>query len=518
MERAMQSKFASDRAAAARRPGFVWLARAAPALLLAACSVGPDYHGPPPDPAMKVPARYKNESENTGQWEVAQPRDKDSRGPWWQVFHEPRLDDLENQALAANQNLAVAGARIFEARGQDRVAAADFYPNAQFDGSGIRMRMSNNDPHQKGELIGTNPFAGSIMGGSGAPVILNNQPLTTTQNLFRAPVDLNWELDLFGRVRRAHQAAREERQAVQADYQNMALAVTANVAINYFTLRALDAERDVVDRTIRTRNEALRIAKERLEAGLASDLDVTQAQADLANTEAITFELERTRGEVENALETLLGQSASSWHEPRRPYSGSPPRIPPGLPSSLLERRPDVASAERQLAAASERIGVAKAAFFPRINLTGAAGFESSDLGTLFNLPSRIWQIGPSITLPIFEGGRNLGNLQISQARYAEQVGQYRGQVLIAFQEVENSLVDLRTLAGQEDAVVRATSAAQRALQLAEDAYSKGQVNFIVVLDAERTSLLDERSVVELQGQRLQATVQLIKALGGDWK
>ena len=493
-------------------------------LSLAACSVGPDYHGPPADPGARVPARFKNASGDNGQWKVAEPRDKDIRGPWWRIFHDPSLDELEDKALEANQDLAVAKARIFEARAQDRVASADFYPNAQFEGSAIRQRTSYNDPHQKAQLIGANPFAGasaagagSSGAGSGAPLILTDQPLSTTQNLFRAPVDLNWELDLFGRVRRAHQAAKADRQAVEADFQNMSLSVTANVATNYFTLRSLDAERDVLDNTIKTRQEAVRIARERLDSGLSSELDVRRAEADLADTQATAFSVVRTRDEMENALATLLGEPASTLREPRRPLTATPPRIPPGLPSRLLERRPDVASAERQLAAASERIGVAKAAFFPRINLTGAAGFESYDIGTLFSLPSRIWQIGPSVTLPIFEGGRNLGNLQISQSRYSEAVGQYRGRVLIAFQEVEDGLGDLRTLSGQVDALIRAEAASRRSLVLAQDAYSKGSVDFLQVLDAERTSLSNERSVVELQGQRLQATVQLIKALGGDW-
>ncbi len=494
----------------------VWLG--AP-FLLAACSVGPDYHGPAPHPATTPPKHFKNATADSTHWKLAEPRDKDTRGAWWRIFGDASLDNLENQALGANQDLAIASARIFEARAQDRVASADFYPNVQFDGSGQRQRTSNNDPVQKGQLVGANPFAGAsgATGGSSAPLVLNNQPLTTTQNLFRAPVDLNWELDLFGRVRRAHEAARAERQAVESDYQNMALSVTANVAVNYFTLRSLDAERDVLDRTIKTRNEAFRIAKERLDAGLAGELDVTRAEADLADTQASTFALERTRGEVENALATLLGEQASALRLPRRPYAGSPPRIPPGLPSRLLERRPDVASAERQLAAANARIGVAKAAFFPRIDLTGAAGFESVDIGTLFDWPSRFWRIGPSITLPIFEGGRNAGNLQIVQAQYAEAMGRYRGQVLIAFQEVENGLSDLRTLAGQVEALTRAAEASRRSLELAQDAYGKGRVNFLEVLDAERTALLDERSIVELQGQRLQSTVQLIKALGGDW-
>ncbi|MEI9895916.1 MAG: efflux transporter outer membrane subunit [Chthoniobacter sp.] len=243
------------------------------------------------------------------------------------------------------------------------------------------------------------------------------------------------------------------------------------------------------------------------------------AKADLASNESDVFALARTRGEVENAIATLVGRPASLLKMPRRPLAGSttPPGVPPSLPSRLLERRPDIAEAERQLAAANAQIGVAKAAFFPVIRLTGEGGFESADLGLLFNWESRIWRIGPSVTLPIFEGGRNVANLGAAQARYDEAVGSYRGQVLGAFQDVENALNALRQLAGQAAADERALEAARRSLELARQQYEKGSITFLEVLDAERGSLADERLSAQIAGQRLQATVQLIKALGGGW-
>jgi len=320
-------------------------------------------------------------------------------------------------------------------------------------------------------------------------------------------------------VRRTYEASRAQSQSIEKDYQNVALSVAANVAVNYFTLRSLDAEAAILDRTIATRKEALRIAEERLQAGLTSELDVARAKADLASNEADVFALNRTRGQVENALATLIGKPASALRLARRPLpaDATPPHVAAGLPSQLLERRPDVAEAERQLAAANAHIGVARAAFFPVVKLTGEAGFESADLGLLFNWESRIWRIGPSITLPIFEGGRNVANLGAAQARYDEAVGRYRGQVLNAFQEVETALNDLRQLAGQAEAEGRALAAARRSLELARQQYEKGSVNFLDVLDAERNALADERLTAELAGQRLQATVQLIKALGGGW-
>lgn len=491
-------------------------------MTLTACAVGPNYSGPPPPDFGPTPTTYKHAGPPAtagNRFADAQPADKAPRGPWWRLFHDAELDRLENQALAANQDLRVASARIAESRAQSRVAAADFYPDARFEGSAIRQRTSDRLPFQRGQFLGGLPggAAGGATGGGSTVVI--TQPRTTTQNLFRAPVDLNWELDLFGRVRRNYEAARADRESVEADFHNMALSVTANVAVNYFTLRSLDAEIGVLQRTIASRREALRIANERLEAGLTGELDVSRARADLATNEADVFSVKRTRGEMENALATLLGQPASTLRLARHPTPerGAPPRVPAGLPSRMLERRPDVARAERELAAANARVGVAVAAFFPIVRLTGAAGFESADIGSLFALPARIWQLGPSITLPIFQGGRNLARLRESQARYEEGVGRYRGQVLIAFQEVENALVDLRTLAGQAGAQGRAVEAARRTLQLAQDQYQKGAVSFLDVLDAQRTLLQGERTSAQLLGLRLQATVNLVKALGGDW-
>ena len=488
--------------------------------LLAGCAVGPQYHGPPA-PEYTPPAAFKNAAD-AGRWKVAEPADTKPQGPWWSIFGDPVLDRYIQEALADNQELRVAAARIAEARSLDRVAAADFYPNIQFDPSVTRQRTTNTGAVEEASLVGPNPFAG-VAGGAAAgsaPLVLATQPLTSTYNLFRTPLDLSWELDLFGRVRRQYEAAREERQGIEADYRNMALSLSANVALNYFGLRDLDSETVVLQRTIQTRQEALRIAKERLQAGLTSDLDMTQATSDLATNQADVFALERTRNQVENALAALLGQPASSVRVPPRPLSedGAPPNVPPGLPDRLLERRPDVAAAERQLAAANARVGIATAAFFPVVRLTGAAGFESADAGSLFEWQSRVWQLGPSVSLPIFEGGRNVANLGAARARYDEAVGTYRQQVLTAFQDVENALGDLRTLAGEAEARRRATQAARRALELSQQQYKRGAVNFLQVLDAERTALADERIQTQLLGQRMQATVQLIKALGGDWR
>ena len=484
-------------------------------LWLAGCAVGPKYAGPPPAPNLNSFKGAKAEKV----WQSARPADRDPRGPWWEVFHDPALNRLEAAAAANNQDLRVSVARIEQTRAQARVAAADFYPNADFNGTITRERTSNSEPVQKGEVVGSDPLSG-IPGATTIPkpLILNTQPLTRTYNIFRAPADLNWEVDVFGRVRRNYEAARAARAESEADARNVALSVAANVATTYFELHAIDSEIEVLQRTIKSTGDALGIAQERLEAGLTGEVDVQRQRAELASNQADLAGVQRSRAEMENALATLVGQPASSFHVPSRPVSeANPPHIPAGLPSQLLERRPDVAEAERTLAEDNARIGIAVAAFFPVIKLTGAAGFESEDAGAVFDWPSRFWQIGPSVSLPIFEGGRNTANLRLARSRYDEGVARYRQQVLVAFQDVENALADLRTLAAQAKAQNESVDAARRTLQLSQDQYQKGANTLLDVVDAERTLLSYEQTAVQLQGQRLQATVQLIKALGGGW-
>ena len=483
---------------------------AAACAVLAGCSVGPRNAGAPND---QLPSRFKNAFGFHRQTNESEGKTRAPAGPWWENFHDRTLNALEREAYENNQDLRIGLARLAEARAQSRLAAADFLPTVNLEPSAVRQRTSNTLPFQRGKLIGPNPFGA----GTDSDLVINTQPLSRTYNLFRFPFDLNWEIDLFGRVRHEVEAARANVEAGEADLENFRLSVTANVAADYFNLRALDAEIAVLQSTLKTRRDALEIAQERLQAGLTSELDVVRAQSDLAGNEANVIAVQRTRGDMENALAGLLGRTASSFTLPVVADLSEPPAIPAGLPSQLLERRPDVASAERQLAAANARIGVATADFLPRIRLTGAAGFESADLGLLFQPQSRIWQIGPSISAPIFEGGRNAANLTAARARYEEGLANYRKQVLVAFQEVETALNDLRTLAAESAAQSRAVAAARRGLDLSLQQYEHGAVSYVEVLDAQRTLLAGQRASVQLLGQRSQATVQLIKALGGDW-
>ena len=498
-------------------------------LLLAGCkAVGPEYHGPPA-PEAPNPLRFKNAmADNARRWKIAEPKDMEVRSAWWEIFGDADLNRLEAAATADNQNLRVAVSRIAESRAQTRVAASDFYPHVDYNPSYVRERSSNNDPYQTGQLVNPKTIGGSAGGttggasggGNGGALTLTQQPLTRSFALFRQPVDLNWELDLFGRVRRNTEAARADAQGVQADLENMKLSVAANVALTYFNVRALDTEIAVIDRTIHARQDALGIAQERLSAGLTGELDVVRERSELAIDRADLEGVRRSRLEMENALATLVGQPASTFHFATHElaFGARPPHIPAGLPSGLLERRPDVAVAERQLAANNARVGVAVAAFFPRITLTGAAGFESATVTDLFNWQSHIWQIGPSINFPIFEGFRNQANLQVAHARYDQSVAQYRQQVLVAFQDVENALGDLRTLAAQSEQQNLAVDASRRTLQLSQDQYRNGAVTFLDVTDAERSVFNSERTAAQLLGQRMESTVQLIKALGGGWE
>ena len=450
-------------------------------------TVGPDYQAP----TNAVPAAYK--AVNFGSWKEGRPLDNVPKGNWWEIFGDTNLNALEVQAVSANQQLKAAVARVDEARATARVARSQLMPNLNLDPSFTREAYSPN----------ANPSFGNI-----------------TANTFSAPLDLSYEVDLWGRIRRLFQGARADAQASLADYYNVLLTLQSDVAQNYFALRSLDAEIATVNGTIALRHEQVRLVRSRLEGGIGSELDVAQAETELATTEAEAASLAHQRDELENAIAILVGENPSSFQlaaldDPN--WNPPPPQIPAGLPSDLLERRPDVAHAERQLASANARIGVAKAAFFPVLTLTGSAGYLSGDLSSLFKWDSRTWSIGPSLSLPIFAGGRNRAGYHNSQAAFQESTAVYRQQVLIAFGDVENSLSGIYHFAVQAEAQQRAVTSARRASELATDRYRSGIVAYIEVVDASRDTLTAERANAQLAGQRLITAVQLIKALGGGW-
>lgn len=490
--------------------------------LFGCAAVGPNYHGVPPQTTADLPSRYKNRPTDFGRWKLAVPNEAALGGFWWLIFSDRTLNRLETVVLANNQDLRTAVNRIDQAQAQVRLATADLLPNLGANGKFNNQRTSSTEAEQRGRLVGSasalsgGSSAGPTFTGSNGPLIVE-QPLSATFDNYQHTIDLSWELDIFGRVRRNVQAAKANRESAEDDLLATQLSITSNLANEYFMLHALDAEAAILERTISTRQDALRIADERLASGLTSELDVQRAKSDVASDQADLFSVMRARGELENGIATLTGQPASNLVLARVPLERHPPGVPVGLPSTLLERRPDVASAERSVAAANARVGVAVAAFYPDVRLTGATGFETANLGDIFAGQSLIWSVGPSITVPIFEGGRNSANLQNARAQYEETVNRYRAQVLTAFQEVENALVDLHTLAGQANAQDVAVTAARRALELSQQQYEKGAVSFLDVLDAERTLLQDERISAQLLGARMEVTVQLIKALGGKW-
>lgn len=452
-------------------------------------SVGPDYARPTTATAT---AFRDTSSDDLGAWTTAVPADALARGEWWRLFADAGLDDLESRALAANQDLRAAAARVEQARAAAGLARSAIWPNLALNASEARERTSatteNVFPH----------------------------PLTTT---YRAPLVASWELDLFGRVRRLNESARADAEASAATFESVRLALTAEVAVNYFSLHALDRELALVRDTAALRRRALDLVSARLRSGAAAELDVARAETEHATAEADTAALANRRAALQNALAVLVGESASSFSlATLTPQLSTPPAIPSGLPAALLERRPDIAAAERALASANARIGVAKAAFFPAISLTGSAGFASGDIDRLFNADSRAWSIGPSLYLPIFQGGRNRANLERSRAAYDESVALYRQRVLVAFREVQDALTATHLLAEQSAAQDRALISARRAAALAQTRYDAGYVSYLEVIDAQRTSLATERASAQLAALRYTTSVALIKALGGGWK
>lgn len=450
-------------------------------LLLAAAAtaaVGPDYHRP----EVTAPTA----------WKLAAPAETLPRGDWWKTFNDAALDELEARALTANQNLHAAAARVEQARAAAGIARSSYLPSVGLNPSLNRARTSETTD--------------------------NRFPMTESTT-YRAALDASWELDLFGRVRRLSEGARAEAVASAADFENVRLALTAEVASTYFSLRALERETALVNDGVNLRRKTLELVNSRRANGAATDFDVARAETEFAATEADAAALANRRAALQNALAVLLGEAAPGFElSTSSGQLSSPPAVPAGLPSELLERRPDVVAAESALAAANARIGVAKAAFFPAISLTGSFGFASGDIDRLANSDSKLWSIGPSLYLPIFQGGRNRANLARSRAAYEENVALFRQRVLVSFREVQDALTATQLLGEQSAAQDRAVAAARRAGTLAQARYDAGFVNYFEVIDAQRTVLATERTAAQLSAQRLVNSVALIKALGGGWE
>ncbi len=455
---------------------------------LAGCMVGPNYSRP----SAPVPTAYSGE---TNQWKVAEPRANLPRGNWWEIFGDPELNRLELQANLANQELRAALAVFEQARAFVDVSRAGYFPHVNAAPSVTRERDSANRP--------VNGLS------TGIP---------DTYNTFSVPLDASYEVDLWGRVRRTVESARANAAASLDDVETVRLSIQAEVASDYFTLHALDAEIELLHSSVEVFQKSLELTRNRRAVGIATDLDVAQAETVLKTTEAQLPVTILQRVKVEHALAVLTGQSASTFAEPQKSLDLQPPILPAGLPSELLERRPDIAAAERRMASANANIGIAKAAFYPKVTLNGLAGFESISAGTLFSWPSRIWAFGPTINLPLFTGGQLRAELRQANAAYDQVVANYRQNVLNAFAEVEDNLAAQQLLVAQDQAEAAALQSAQKTLDIANNRYRAGLVTYLEVATAQNSALDLERNVVRLRGDRLVTTVALIKSLGGGWR
>ncbi|HEY1662661.1 MAG TPA: efflux transporter outer membrane subunit [Verrucomicrobiae bacterium] len=470
--------------------------------VLAGCAVGPDYHRPGALPNQPMPKAFVEPAAGTNGvvWKVAEPSANLPRGEWWQVFNDSGLNTLESIALTNNQNLAAAAARLEEAQASLAATRSEFFPQLTAGGTPNgdinRQRTSVNEP-QSGVAAGK----------------------SETYNTFTAPLYLGWEIDLWGRVRRESQAAHASFIASADDLESAKLDVAAEVANDYFELRTLDADYNLITNTIEADRRSFELTQNRRRGGIASDLDVSQAETQLRTAEAQKPDIQLRRAETLHALAIICGQSPVDFFI-AADVSGKTavPDVPAELPSELLEHRPDIAAAERRMAAANANIGVADAAFFPTVRINGLAGFQSVDASSWFDWSSRLWSVGPSIQLPIFTGGLNRANLAGARAAYNETVADYRQTVLNAFGDVEDELAAQRLLAAEGDADNEAVTSSRRTLDIANNRYKAGLVTYLDVATAQTDALNEERSAVELQGARLTASVNLIRALGCGWK
>ena len=454
-------------------------------LLLGGCAVGPNYR----TPVVETPPAYKE----AGNWKPAQPNDQNLGGNWWTIFQDPQLDALELQVNVSNQNLKAAEAQYQQARAVLRYYRADYYPTVTAGLSASRTGVSAHRPPPN-----------SIFNG-------------VTYNDFVLPVDFSYQADVWGRVRRTVESYREQAQASAADLATVNLTLHADLAIDYFQARSLDAEEQLLASTVKQYADALELTQTRFRGGLSSEVEVQQAKTQLDTTRAQAIDLGVLRAQYEHAVAILIGKPPAELSLPPLPLTAPPPTIPVSVPSELLERRPDIAASERRVAAANAQIGVAKSAYYPVISLTGAGGFESSSITTLLNGPSGLWSLGASAVGTVFDVGRRRALTDQARAAYDFQVAAYRESVLTGFQQVEDNLAAVRILENEAKVQDEAVVAAQRSLDLSITRYTGGVTSYLEVTVAQSAALADEVTAVNLLGRRMANTVLLIQALGGGW-
>jgi NodT family efflux transporter outer membrane factor (OMF) lipoprotein len=466
----------------------------AAAFLLSGCMVGPKYVKPSVPLAPEYKEANPDAYKENANWHVAQPADAVTRGEWWKVFGDAELNTLEPQVAANNQDLKAADARFREARALIRFNHASLFPT-----------------------VGTAPFAGGLRESTNRPYFSSTASRGNGVGDIQLPIDLNYEVDVWGRVRRTVSAAREEAQASAGDRQTVLLSLQAELAVDYFEARSADAQEKLLNDTVQSYEEAFRITTNRFEGGVAPKSDVDQAQTQLEAAKVQARDTTLQRAQFEHAIAVLLGEPPASFTLTGVPLDARPPVIPPGLPSELLERRPDIAAAERRVAEANDRIGIARAAFYPTISLNGSVGVESTSFANLFDPASLLWAIGPTLSQTIFDAGRRAAVSEQANASYDETVANYRQTTLTAFQQVEDNLVALRVLQQESENQHQATLAAQSAEQIFNNRYVGGLDTYLQVVTAQTTALTNERNDIDIMRRQMDASVLLIKALGGGW-
>jgi NodT family efflux transporter outer membrane factor (OMF) lipoprotein len=454
-------------------------------LFLAGCTVGPNYRRP----AAEVPATYKE----AGDWKPAQPNEQNLGGNWWELFQDPQLNSLERQVDVSNQNLKAAQAQYTQARALVRYSRADLFPTVTVDPSATRTKTSSHRPPPNSTFNGI------------------------TTNDFQIPFELSYQLDVWGRVRRTVEASRDQAQASAADLATVNLSMHSQLALYYFQARLLDAEEQLLNSTVGQYEQALQLIESRYAGGIASDVEVQQAKTQLETTRAQAIDVGVARAQYEHAVAVLVGKPPAEFSLPPLPLTMPPPSIPVALPSELLERRPDIAAAERRMAAANAQIGVAKAAYYPNISLGAAGGFESGVITTLLSGPSVLWSAGPSAALTLFDVGRRRAASDQAIAAYDQAVANYRQTVLTGFQQVEDNVAALRILEHEAQVQNDAVTAAQKYLELAVTRYKGGVTSYLEVTTAQSATLSDEVTAVNILGRRMVDAVTLVQALGGSW-
>jgi multidrug efflux system outer membrane protein len=483
MRRTFRARFSGVRGTTVAHSGLLL----ATAILAAGCSVGPNYKRP----SAPSTANW----DVTEPWREGAPKDSIPKGQWWTVFRDDDLDALETQALSANQTLKVSIARLEQARATAAIQVATLFPTLSASPSAERLRLSANRP--------TNG------------VVFKLRPVT--QNTYAVPFTVSYEVDLFGRRRRSIEAAEASYQANAADFENVRLLVTSQLAGDYFNLRQFDSELQILTRTVRALQRGLELVNSRHAGGVASGLDVAQEETLLNTTRTQAVLLQQQRKQFEDAIAVLVGQPAPDFHIAPRVLNAEPPTLDTGLPSDLLERRPDIAEAERQMAVANAQIGVARAAYFPSLNLFGQGGWQAADITKLANVGSAVWALGANVSQDIFSGGALRAQVQFARAGYEANVANYRQTVLAAFQEVQDEITGLTVLIEAQRSQQQAVDAARRTLDISTSRYSGGLVSYLDVVTAQQNLLTDEQELAVIQGQRLVSSVLLVKALGGGW-